>query len=534
MNAQRCQFVALLAAGISFGCSGEPPETEPLGRIRQELDVCNETVPDEHWIDGIPAYAQCDETTGAIWSNNGVDTSTTSLGSDWVRTQYSGGYQCTELAYRYLYFRWDIDYRGGNGGEWCDGNLPATLVANSTPVHGDLIVFAPGSCGADPVYGHIAVVDTVNEADAEVTFVEQNRANRRTCAIDTANCFLHVVANDGQTGTGGAGGEGGTSAGGGSGGSLVPTCTDGVLNQDETSIDCGGSVCPSCTDGAPCLVATDCTSGICANGTCGCIAGLTACAGVCVDVSADPANCGACGYPCAADTVCNLGVCGLSCVAGLTPCDQECVDTTSDLDHCGGCNVACDLPGAFTACVGGTCTLSSCQAGAVDLDQDPTNGCEYACVVTGAETCNGADDDCNGVIDDAPACDGTGGTGGVPVIPAVGGSPAVGTGGASVPVGLGGAPSGGAAAVGSGGTGVGTGGTDASSGFGGAQTGGAPFTGGLDAGGSGPAPSTHDSADEDSGCGCFVAGTRQRTSPSLGLLLGALLVLRRRRVRRTA
>ena len=39
---------------------------------------------------------------GALYSNNGVDTSNTQTGPDWVKTQYSGGYQCTELAHRYL------------------------------------------------------------------------------------------------------------------------------------------------------------------------------------------------------------------------------------------------------------------------------------------------------------------------------------------------------------------------------------------------------------------------------------------------
>ena len=30
-----------------------------------------------------------------------------------------------------------------------------------------------------------------------------------------------------------------------------PSCTDGILNQDEASIDCGGvcTACPTCTDG---------------------------------------------------------------------------------------------------------------------------------------------------------------------------------------------------------------------------------------------------------------------------------------------
>jgi MYXO-CTERM domain-containing protein len=162
-------------------------------------NICNETVPSNHVLDGFPAYAQCtDSQNSPIYSNNGIDTATTSSGSDWARTQGSGGYQCTEWAHRYLYFRWNVTrVPSGNAGVWCDGTLPDGLVKTATPVHGDIIVFAPGSCGADTTTGHVAVVDLVN-SNGTVTFVEQNRANRRSCAIDTAACFLHATANDGS------------------------------------------------------------------------------------------------------------------------------------------------------------------------------------------------------------------------------------------------------------------------------------------------------------------------------------------------
>jgi surface antigen len=168
-------------------------------------NICSETVATNRTIDGIPAYDQCtDSTNSAIYSSNGVDTSTTSAGTGWVRTQWSGGYQCTELAHRYLYFKWNVqNVPNGNAGTWCDGTIPTGLAKSTTPVHGDLIVFAPGSCGADATTGHVAVVDVVN-ADATVTFVEQNRAGRRKCANSTAACFLHATANNGTPVDGGA------------------------------------------------------------------------------------------------------------------------------------------------------------------------------------------------------------------------------------------------------------------------------------------------------------------------------------------
>jgi MYXO-CTERM domain-containing protein len=209
-------FLALAGVVPTLGC-GSTADVELVDESVQALNTCEETVPQDRSVDDIPAYAQCETTMdGPIWSNNGIDTSTTSLGPDWVRTQHSGGYQCTELASRYMHFRWNIDYQHGNAGSWCEGQLPPTLVKATTPVHGDLIVFAPGSCGASTTTGHIAVIDTVDSAAAKVTFVEQNRAGRRSANQSCAACFLHAVANDGSSaGAGGAPGASGAPSAGG-------------------------------------------------------------------------------------------------------------------------------------------------------------------------------------------------------------------------------------------------------------------------------------------------------------------------------
>jgi hypothetical protein len=210
--------VLALAAAATGACSDLPSAVE---ETTGAANVCNEAVPANRSVDGIPAYAQCAGfETGAIYSNNGVDTSATSLGADWVRTQGSGGYQCTELAHRYLHFRWGVTWLPrGNAGTWCDTQPTATsgVVQTTTPVHGDLIVFAPGACGADATTGHVAVIDVVDAARAQVTIVEQNRAGRRNANQSCATCYLHVVANDGSSGAGGATGAGGA-AGAGAGG----------------------------------------------------------------------------------------------------------------------------------------------------------------------------------------------------------------------------------------------------------------------------------------------------------------------------
>ena len=81
-------FAVVAAGGVA--CSADPSAIE---ETTAALSVCDEVVPANRFVDGIPAYAQC---TGfenaAIYSNNGVDTSTTSFGADWIRTQASGGY----------------------------------------------------------------------------------------------------------------------------------------------------------------------------------------------------------------------------------------------------------------------------------------------------------------------------------------------------------------------------------------------------------------------------------------------------------
>jgi len=45
-------------------------------------------------------------------------------------------------------------------------------------------------------------------------------------------------------------------------------CQDGVLNGNETDLDCGGADCEGCVTGRSCREATDCMSEICAANVC--------------------------------------------------------------------------------------------------------------------------------------------------------------------------------------------------------------------------------------------------------------------------
>ena len=51
---------------------------------------------------------------------------------------------------------------------------------------------------------------------------------------------------------------------------LVSTCGDGVINQDETDVDCGGSCSnvKTCANGLGCVNAVDCQSNVCVNNVC--------------------------------------------------------------------------------------------------------------------------------------------------------------------------------------------------------------------------------------------------------------------------
>jgi hypothetical protein len=94
----------------------------------------------------------------------------------------------------------------------------------------------------------------------------------------------------------------------------------------------------------------------CAAGQCAadCPLGQAVCSGVCVDLAADPVNCGGCAKACKAPPhgtpICK-SVCRVLCDAGFKLCGNECVDTSQDKKHCGSCEKACSKG----ACVAGVC-----------------------------------------------------------------------------------------------------------------------------------------------------------------------------------
>ncbi len=219
------------------------------------------------------------------------------------------------------------------------------------------------------------------------------------------------------------------------GGACVPTtCPAGTADCGGAPGDCETNVatdvnhCGGCNIAcAPPNAAGACSGGSCGVGTCN--PGFADCNGLPGDgceyavggFQTDPNHCGGCGVRCApanATGACVAGGCTVgNCAAGFADCNQAPADgcevavgdLATDVQNCGGCGNACSLPNAAEGCVGGLCTVASCALGFVDVDGDPSNGCEYPCTTIAGDdaTCDGVDDDCDGVPDEdhvRPVC----------------------------------------------------------------------------------------------------------------------------------
>ncbi len=183
-------------------------------------------------------------------------------------------------------------------------------------------------------------------------------------------------------------------------------CSNVCVDFDSDPNNCGGcgNVCEA--------------NAACVSGTCQCPDSLTTCGGSCVDTSTDPDNCGACGNQCGSGETCNSGTCQtIDCnddndctIDAFNPATQQC-EYTNALN-----GTACSSGGSSGQCVDGTCVTNaaclpgasqSCSTGLLGICASGTQTCTAEgswgpCVsVTGpqTETCNGLDDDCDGVVD---------------------------------------------------------------------------------------------------------------------------------------
>ncbi len=135
----------------------------------------------------------------------------------------------------------------------------------------------------------------------------------------------------------------------------------------------------------------------------------------------DILNCGGCGVVCNlpnATPTCTNRTCRVqTCNLGFANCDgldpNGCeVQTASNAMNCGGCGMSCTRPNSVATCVNSACQFV-CAAGFYDLNNDPTDGCEYACTFTSATdlpdlnfvdaNCDGIDGEVNNGIFVSPA-----------------------------------------------------------------------------------------------------------------------------------
>lgn len=149
--------------------------------------------------------------------------------------------------------------------------------------------------------------------------------------------------------------------------SCVPSGPDICNLRDD---DCDGRV-----DEADPMVGTSCGSdtGECAAGMVSCIMGALGCSG-------------------AVDPMFEV------CDGRDNDCDgtlDNGYDLLNDSTNCGMCGRACALPFAYQVCSAGSCAIAACEEGHVDRNGMASDGCEFACNITGVEVCNGVNDDCD-------------------------------------------------------------------------------------------------------------------------------------------
>ncbi|MDB4993538.1 MAG: repeat protein [Myxococcaceae bacterium] len=186
--------VTTLLGALMIAESGCSSTTEDTAQSSAAVDtICGEAPSAS--IDGIPAYAYCGNFN--VFSNNGVDTRSYG-GPGWVQTEAGYGYQCFELASRYMHFKWGVSANWGvlYASEMCNVHPPGVSVTTN-PVHGDLAVFPGGRCGVAAPAGHVAVVDTVGATSFRA--VQQNVATSLSWPYGCQSCFLHAAANGGAS-----------------------------------------------------------------------------------------------------------------------------------------------------------------------------------------------------------------------------------------------------------------------------------------------------------------------------------------------
>jgi hypothetical protein len=185
---------------------------------------------------------------------------------------------------------------------------------------------------------------------------------------------------------------------------------NGTIDEGQAMVTCGVGACQrtvsSCGGDGGTVV---CTPGDAGVETCNAID--DDCDGVVdngFDTGNDVKNCGSCGHACAlahATPACTGSACVVSaCDADWGNCNAQDPDgceahLPDDAMNCGHCGTVCSQQNATASCVTGSCQFV-CKPGFIDLNQDPSDGCEYQCTfVSSVDLPNlgFADANCDGI-----------------------------------------------------------------------------------------------------------------------------------------
>jgi hypothetical protein len=234
-----------------------------------------------------------------------------------------------------------------SGGVACDGNgsCVANHCSDGVKDAGETDVDCGGSCGATCTDSPVA----------------------QMCMVGS-DCISHVCGGAGPTVC------------------QPPSCTDGVKNGAETDVDCGGPACDAaghtCADLAHCAVSADCTNatcfgsglGMCVSCTDGVMDGnetAVDCGGMECDsqnrtcgpsASCDIADdCTGSTPACTGTVYSNGATCTANqCVAGTTTDCAASSMVCNPASGCVACNVAADCPPTGSECIAATCTANTC------------------------------------------------------------------------------------------------------------------------------------------------------------------------------
>jgi hypothetical protein len=167
-------------------------------------------------------------------------------------------------------------------------------------------------------------------------------------------------------------------------------CIDGMVDQDETDLDCGGAICQPCEDDLGCLIDSDCVNDLCLNNICS----SPTCDDLVLDGAETDIDCGGpdC-LPCADNLIC------------IDPSDCESNVCTNGLCVAPSCDDVVQNAAETDVDCGGPDCLGCAEGEACLVNEDCTSGVCTVDICTGASCLDGLKNGAETGIDcGGPAC----------------------------------------------------------------------------------------------------------------------------------